>query len=476
MTRKALYAQLKDIVGEAGLVPGKADQAAYLEDELGRYRGRALAVVRPGSSEEVAAVVAACANAGVAMIPQGGNTGYCGGATPDDSATQVLISLARMNQVESVDPLGYTITVQAGCVLARVQAAAEEHDLLFPLSLGSEGSCQLGGNLSTNAGGLAVLQYGNTRDLVLGLEVVLPDGRVWNGLQALRKDNAGYDLKHLFVGAEGTLGIITRAVLKLYPRPAYRATALVAVPDIAAACSLLAAARRHSGDAVTSFEYLPGQALSLVARYIEGAARPFDVPHEHQVLIELSSHSVSVEADLGDLLERAIAAGSAYDAVIAQSGEQRAGLWRIREQVPEAQRRAGGSYKHDVSVPLGAIPEFMAQASEAVLTLAPQATICAYGHLGDGNLHFNILPPQGQSPAQFGAGKGAAVSNAIHALVREHRGSVCAEHGVGQAKTGLLAEHADPVAYELMRRVKVALDPEGLMNPGKVLQDRQSLP
>lgn len=403
------------------------------------------------------------------MVPQGGNTGYCGGATPDSSATQVLISLARMNSVEAVDPVGYTMQVQAGCVLAKVQEAAEEHDLLFPLSLGSEGSCQLGGNLSTNAGGLAVLHYGNARDLVLGLEVVLPDGRIFNGLKALRKDNAGYDLKQLFIGAEGTLGIITRAVLKLYPRPAYRATALVAVADIAAACQLLARARRQTGDAVTSFEYLPGAALALVARHIEGTARPFEVAHEHHVLIELSSHSAGVDAGLERLLGASLEDGEVLDAVIAQSGEQRAGLWRIRERVPEAQRHAGGSYKHDVSVPTGAIPDFMSAACAAVREAAPTALICAYGHLGDGNLHFNIMPPEGQSPSEFAIGQGVDVSRRLHALVREFGGSVCAEHGVGQLKSGLLEAHADPVAYALMRTLKTAIDPHNLMNPGKVL-------
>lgn len=461
--------QLRQIVGDQGLVADAASRQPYLRDELGAFHGRALAIVRPADTEQVSEVVKACAAAGVAMVPHGGNTGYCGGATPDESGRQVLISLERMRRIHEVDAIGYTLTADAGCVLANLQAAAEEKGLLFPLSLGSEGSCQIGGNLSTNAGGLAVLHYGNARDLVLGLEVVLPDGEVWNGMKALRKDNSGYDLKQWFIGAEGTLGIITRVVLKLFPRPAFQATALVAVASIAAACELLAAARKLSGDAVTSFEYVPGFALALVGQNIDGARVPFDDDYAHHVLIELSSHQDSIQQTLEDILENAFESNHALDAAIAGSGEQRDALWRLRESVPEAQRHAGGSYKHDVSVPIPRIPQFMDEACEAVFEVAGDARICAYGHLGDGNLHFNLLPPAGMSLEQFKESPGPRISQRIHTLAHRYEGSVCAEHGVGQLKAGLLAQYASPVALKMMRDIKHALDPAGLMNPGKVL-------
>ena len=464
-----LLGVLADIVGESGLVVDETSQSSYLQDELGQFSGRALTIVRPANTGQVSAVVKACAAAGVSMVPHGGNTGYCGGATPDCSGTQVIISLERMKRIHDVDAIGCTLTADAGCVLADLQSAAEAQDLLFPLSLGSEGSCQIGGNLSTNAGGLAVLHYGNARDLVLGMEVVLADGQIWDGMKALRKDNAGYDLKQLFIGAEGTLGIITRVVLKLFPRPAFRSTALVAVASLQAACQLLAASRQQSGDAVTSFEYIPGLALGLVGRYIDAARIPFAEVYAHQVLIELSAHDEKVQETLQQILEQAFDSGQALDAVVATSGAQRDALWRLRESVPEAQRHAGGSYKHDVSVPIAAIPRFMEAACKAVLGVAPDAQICAYGHLGDGNLHFNLLPPDGQKLTEFRRERGAEISAAIHDLVESVGGSVCAEHGVGQLKAGLLARYSSPVALQLMRSVKQALDPQGLMNPGKVL-------
>lgn len=464
-----LLTELERILGAAGLVQDEASQETYLRDELGQYQGRALAIVRPADTAEVAAVVKACVAAGVAMVPQGGNTGYCGGATPAADGQQVVISLERMRRIHEVDPVGYTLTADAGCVLAALQTAAGEQGMLLPLSLGAEGSCQIGGNLSTNAGGLAVLHYGNTRDLVLGLEVVLPDGEVWDGMKALRKDNAGYDLKHVFIGAEGTLGIITRVVLKLFPAPGFRATALVAVTDVSAACQLLSAARRQSGDVVTSFEYLPGLALELVDQHIEGTRRPFADSYPHQVLMELSSHEEHVEQTLQHILEQALSSGGALDAVIASSGEQRAQLWKLRESVPEAQRREGGSYKHDISVPIAKIPEFSEAAGKAVRAVAASARVCAYGHLGDGNLHFNILPPEGQPLAEFRADPGPEISKRIHDLVHAFGGSVCAEHGVGQLKADLLRQYSSPVALRLMRDIKQALDPKGLMNPGKVL-------
>ncbi len=460
---------LKAIVGSAGIVEDEAMQSRYLEDELRQFHGRALAVVRPANTGEVAAIVKACVASGIPMVPHGGNTGYCGGATPDASGRQLLISLERMNRIHAVDPLGFTLTADAGCLLASVQAAAAAAGLLFPLSLGSEGSCQLGGNLSTNAGGLAVLRYGNIRDLVLGLEVVLPSGEVWDGMRALRKDNAGYDLKHLFIGAEGTLGIITRVVLKLFPQPGGRATALVAVPDVAAAARLLARARLQTGDAVTSFEYIPRLALALVLEHIEGARLPLDQAYDHQVLVELSAADQGVETVLEQLLEQALQAGEIIDAAMASSGEQRDGLWRLRESVPEAQRRAGGSYKHDVSVPTAKVADFMLAAERAIAAIDPTVRICAYGHLGDGNLHFNLQPSPGGSLARLNSGQGPEISRALHDLVDSFGGSVCAEHGVGQLKPQLLASYTNPAGLSLMRGIKQLLDPAGLMNPGKVL-------
>ncbi len=427
-------------------------------------------IVRPASTGELAAVLRVCHDARIGVVPQGGNTGYCGGATPDDGGRQLLLCLDRMDRIRSVDADDAAMTVEAGVVLANAQRAAEDAGLFFPLSLGAEGSCQVGGNLATNAGGIAVLRYGNARDLVLGLEVVLADGSVVGGLRRVRKDNAGYDLRHLFIGAEGTLGIITAAVLKLFPAPRSRQTVMLAVRDVAAATRLLGALRADSGDTVTSFEYLPRAALALVVNHIHGAADPFDRVHEHYVLAELSS---SADIDLAAVLERRVAAGveagDVVDGVVATSEAQRSALWRLRETIPEAQVRDGGSHKHDVSVPTSTIADFIDEATAVVRSMAPDARIVAYGHLGDGNLHFNLQPPVGETLADFTARSGKAVSGAIYELVLKRGGSVCAEHGVGRLKRELLADTADPVALATMRLLKQALDPHGILNPGKVL-------
>jgi D-lactate dehydrogenase (cytochrome) len=415
--------------------------------------------------------VRVCAEAGLGVVPQGGNTGYCGGATPFDGERQVLLSTARLNRLREIDDVGFTMTAEAGVLLARAQAAARERGLLFPLSMGSEGSAQLGGNLSTNAGGLAVLRYGTTRDLVLGLEVVLPSGDVLAELKGLRKDNTGYDLKALFLGAEGTLGVITAAVLKLFPEPRSRRTAWLAVRDVAAACRLLGRARRESGDQVVSCEYVSRRSIELALARVDGARDPLPGPHAHYVLLELAS--ADDESALAAKLERILAIGAEQgeveDGVVAESGAQRAALWLLRERIPEAERRDGGSVKHDVSVRIASIPEFLARAEPALARIAPHR-LSIYGHIGDGNLHFNVLPPAGQALAPFRAAHGAAFSECVHDLAAALGGSFSAEHGVGLLKVPELERYESPEALALMRALKRTLDPHGIMNPGKLLR------
>jgi FAD/FMN-containing dehydrogenase len=467
---EAALQRLREIVGPAGVVDGADRQAAYLIDERQLYRGEAALILRPASTQEVSQILAVCYEAGLAVVPQGGNTGYCGGATPDDAQRQVLLSLSRMNRIRALDPVGFTMTVEAGVVLARVQAAAEEAQLFFPLSMGSEGSCQIGGNLSTNAGGLAVLKYGTARELVLGLEVVLPDGQVLHGLKGLRKDNTGYDLKQLFMGAEGTLGVITAAVLKLYPQPTERQTAWLAVPDAAAACRLLGEARRHSGDCVTSFEYVSRPSLQLVLRHVDGASDPLDTPWEHYVLMELSAASPqgSLREVIERVLERGMEAGEVLDGVIAESGPQRSALWKLRESIPEAEKKEGGAVKHDVSVLISRVPAYL-DAAPAQVGAVTDVRISAYGHIGDGNIHYNLLAPVGVEGAAFRARWGEALSRAVHGLAADMEGSFSAEHGVGKLKRPELHRLKDPVSIAAMRAVKAALDPRGIMNPGKLL-------
>ncbi len=406
-------------------------------------------------------------------MPQGGNTGYCGGATPSAAGDQVVLSLHRLNRIRAVDAANFSLVAEAGCVLADVQAAAAGVDRLFPLSLGSEGSCQIGGNLSTNAGGLAAVRYGVARDLVLGLEVVLADGRVLDGLTSLRKDNTGYDLRHLFIGAEGTLGVITAASLKLWPQPRTVETAFVAVPDIAAAVALLGRLRAATGDCVASFEYLPRIAVEMTTRHIAGVTDPLGAPCPAYVLCEVAT--ARQDPQLRPLLEDALAAaqaqGEVLDAVFAESGAQRAALWRLRESVPEAQRHAGASLKHDVSVPVAALPAFMAQAAAAVARIAPDARLVAYGHVGDGNLHFNVSEPASGRQRQAFLDLQQPLADAVHACVAAFHGSISAEHGIGQLKRELLARHKDPTALAAMRAIKQALDPQNILNPGKVLPD-----
>ena len=465
----ALLDRLRSIVGERGLVEA-AQQAPYVEDWRGQFHGRAAAVVKPASTEEVARVVALLAAHRVAMVPQGGNTSLCGASVPDASGTQVVINLSRMNRVRAVDTDNNTMTVEAGCVLASLQQEADRHGRLFPLSLGSQGSCEIGGNLSTNAGGTGVLRYGNTRELVLGLEVVLPDGQVWNGLRGLRKDNTGYDLKQLFVGAEGTLGVITAAVVKLFPKPRSQATAFVAVEDPAAAVALLGKLREACGERVTGFELVARVCVDLVLRYMPQARDPLDRPHPWYVLVELSdsAQGAALHALLERSLESAVEAGLVLDAAIAASEAQRAALWKLREDISEAQKVDGPSVKHDVSVPVSRVPEFIERAGRALHERFPDIRIVAFGHVGDGNIHYNCSKAERQKAEEFFA-ESHEVNRIVYDTVHALNGSISAEHGLGALKREEIRRYKSALELDLMRAIKRTLDPQGLMNPGKVL-------
>jgi len=470
--------ELKSALGPGSWLTSPADVEPFLVDFRRLYRGATPLVARPGSVAAVAQVMRICTAHRIGVVPQGGNTSYCGGATPRESGADIVLSLARLDRVRELDVAGSTLTVDAGCTLAAVRAAAAAAGRLFPLSLGSEGSCQIGGNLSTNAGGTAVLRYGMIRDLVLGLEVVLPDGRVLDQLRGLRKDNTGYDVKQLFLGAEGTLGVITGACLKLFPQPAARVTTLVALDGLAAAVALLGRTRDGFGDAVEAFEYLPRTALELVLAHVPAAVAPFDRPHAALALVELAAGGPqpALEERLQDFLAAEIEAGRVRDAVLAQSGAQAQAFWFLRESVPAAQTREGASLKHDVSLPVAGLASFAAEAARRLAALAPGARIVGYGHVGDGNLHFNLSPPPGTprgSPAEraFLAAE-PAVRQAVHELVAGHGGSFSAEHGIGRLKVGELERYEDPVALELMHALKRSLDPLGIMNPGKLLRQR----
>jgi D-lactate dehydrogenase (cytochrome) len=463
--------KLKKIVGPRGWIADPIDMEPFLVEERGLYRGRARMVVRPASTAEVSDIVKVCAEAGLAIVPQSGNTGLVGGQVPHDHGEEIVVNLGRMNRIRATDPLNYTITVEAGCILAAVQKAAADADRLFPLSLGAEGTCQIGGNLSTNAGGIAVLRYGMARDLVLGLEVVLPDGRVWDGLRSLRKDNTGYDLKQLFIGAEGTLGIITAAVLKLFPRPGSVETAFVAVRDPAAAIELLARSRAGTGDAITAFELISRQALDMVLKHIPGTSDPLVNRHSWYVLIEASSGDASggLRGALEGVLAEAVEAGLVADATLAASGEQTKALWRLRDSITESQKPEGGSIKHDVSVPVSKVPEFIARASAACEAALPGIRVVAFGHAGDGNIHFNLSQPVGADRAQYLA-RWEEFNRIVHDIVAALDGSISAEHGIGRLKRDELVHYKPAMAIELMRMIKRTFDPKGIMNPGKVVR------
>ncbi|WP_343045191.1 FAD-binding oxidoreductase [Oricola thermophila] len=469
MEKTELVTRLKEIAGEGNVFTG-TETEPFLSEPRGRWTGKAAAVVRPGTTEEVAAILKIASETGTPVVPQGGNTGLVGGQIPDMSGTAVILSTARLNRIRDIDPDGNTITVEAGVVLQAVQEAADAHDRLFPLSLGSQGSCQIGGNLSTNAGGTGALAHGVARDLCLGLEVVLPTGEILDDLNKLKKDNTGYNLRNLFIGAEGTLGVITAAVLKLFPKPAGRATAFVALPSPAEALALFARARGEAGNGLTAFELMARIGVEFSVRHIEGVRDPLGEHHPWYVLMEISSGQSEEDArgKLEAVLEYGLEDGLVLDAAIAESYAQHADFWRLREGMSESQKPEGGSIKHDISVPVDSVPDFLAEADKAVLAIEPGSRICAFGHLGDGNIHYNISQPVGADRKVF-LQLAEVITPAVHGIVRAHGGSISAEHGIGQMKRAELAETKQPVALDLMRRIKKAFDPAGIMNPGKVL-------
>lgn len=461
---RALVDRLIALTGSGGALTADAERARYEADFRRLYHGKSALVLRPDSVQAVSALMALAARERIAIVPFGGNTSYCGGATVDFSGAQVVMSLERLNTIRAVDAAGYTITVDAGCVLADVQRAASEAGRLLALSLGSEGTCQIGGTLSTNAGGTSVLRYGMMREQVLGLEVVLPDGRLLNQLSALRKDNTGYDVKQWFLGAEGTLGIITGACLKLRPQPHSTLTAMAGIEGLAAAVRLLSRLRDAFGESVTAFEFLPAVAVELARKHVPGARLALTESAPAYVLLEIDG------ADTPDGHERLLSAlDCAREIAVARSVDQADAMWFLREHIPEAQKREGASLKHDVALPIACLADFTAAAARRLDALVPGARLVAYGHVGDGNLHFNLSPRPGDSGDELLAAE-HDVRRAVHDLVAEFGGSFSAEHGIGRLKVDELERYEDPVALELMRALKQAIDPQGIMNPGKVLR------
>lgn len=465
-----LIDSLRLICGDVNVLTGDG-LTAYERDWRGREHGKALCVVRPAHTKEVSAVVKACAAVGVAMVPQGGNTGLVMGSTPDTSGQEVVISLQRLNKVRHIDVANATLTAEAGCILQHLQQTAEQAGFLLALSLASEGSCTLGGNLASNAGGTQVLRYGNTRDLCLGLEVVTAQGDVWSGLSGLRKDNTGYDLRHLFIGSEGTLGIITAATMKLFPKPAAQRTAWAAVPSVQAAIDLLGLAQQQLGAGLTGFEMMSQAALGLVARHLPALKVPFWQEAPYCVLLELSDTESESHAEqrLEQLLGIALDKNVASEVVIAQSLSQSRELWQVRESISSAQAAEGLNIKHDISLPVSAIPAFVKQTDTALANALPGLRIVNFGHLGDGNLHYNIQCPEGADAAHFLKTNEPQVNDMVYDAVMSFGGSVSAEHGIGRLKVESLPHYKDPVALQLMRSIKQALDPQNLMNPGRVL-------
>jgi FAD/FMN-containing dehydrogenase len=447
------------LIGEKNVLTSAQDTASYTTDWRKQYRTHALCVLRPANTAEVAALVGLCARQGIAVVPQGGNTGLCGGSVPTGARMEVVLSLSRMNRIRAIDALNDTMTVEAGCVLAAIQRAADGAGRLFPLSLAAEGSCQIGGNLSTNAGGVNVLRYGNAREQVLGLEVVLPDGRVWNGLRALRKDNTGYDLKQLFLGAEGTLGVITAAVLKLHPKPTASATAWIALQSPARAVQLLVQLRKQVGERINAFELVSRPCLEAVLKHVPAIRDPLPRAHPWYVLAEFAGAGDA--AALGAQVEQALSAcpDLVEDAVLASSGAQSQALWRIRETIPEAQF---SNVKHDVSVPVSKVPELIERAGAALETAFPGAAVYVFGHIGDGNIHYNV----GDAALMEHR---ADMNRVVYDVVDSLGGSISAEHGLGQLKREEIRHHKDKIEFELMQALKRAIDPQDVMNPGKVL-------
>ncbi len=461
------------IVGEANVLTTAADIAPYLVESRGLYHGTSPLVLKPSSTQEVSTILKLASETGTPIVPAGGRTGHVGGHVPREGGSDVVLSLERMNRIREIDTVADVIVADGGTILADIQKAAEENGRLFPLSLGSEGSCRIGGNLSTNAGGTAVLAYGNARQLCLGLEVVLPTGEIWDGLRRLKKDNSGYDLRDLFIGAEGTLGIITGAVLKLHPQPRGRQVAFAAVSSPQDALALFERASLLCGTALTGFELMPRIGIDFTTRHIPGVRDPLSSPHPWYALIDISTSDSAATAErmIDTLLEEALEAGLIDDAVIASSLAQQKAFWHLRESMSEAQKPEGGSIKHDVSVPVSRVPLFLAEADAAVMALIPDARICAFGHLGDGNIHYNISQPVGADKAAFIA-RWREVNAVVHAVVHAHGGSISAEHGVGQLKRDELIASRPAIETELMNRIKQAFDPAGIMNPGKMVSTR----
>jgi FAD/FMN-containing dehydrogenase len=476
MSAIELLEAIRAVVGPRGLLTEPADTAPYSEDWRRLYQGRTPAVVRPADTAELAEIVRLCAAARAPLVPQGGNTSMVGGATPDADGSQIVLSLARLNRVRAIDPVDLTMTIEAGVTLKAAQIAAADAGCLLPLSISSEGSAQIGGVLATNAGGNNTVRYGNARDLVLGLEVVLPDGQIWNGLRRLRKDNTGYCLRQLFVGSEGTLGVITAAVLKLAPRPREVVVALCAVASPEAALALFTRFQAHDPAAVQAFEFMSAVGMGFVLRHIPGATLPLaqpgplTQPGEHYVLVELATPrpNAGLRAMLEEVLEQALADALVLDAAIAESEAQRAAIWRLREEHSEAQKREGASVKNDVSVPVSKVPAFIRRATAACEVLMPGIRVVPFGHMGDGNIHFNLEQPVGADPAWFLA-QDHAIMDAVNEVVRALDGSFSAEHGIGRLKPYMMPDWRGGAELGIMRRIKDALDPLGIMNPGKVL-------
>jgi FAD/FMN-containing dehydrogenase len=469
----SLLDAIRAVVGDRGLLTGSTDTAAYTEDWRRLYQGRTAAVVRPGTTQELAEVVRLCAAAGTPIVPQGGNTSMVGGAVPNEDGSEIVVSLARLNRIRDLDPADMTMTIEAGVTLKAAQLAAADQDCLLPLSISSEGTAQIGGVLAVNAGGNNTVRYGNARDLVLGLEVVLPDGTIWNGLRRLRKDNSGYCLRQLFVGSEGTLGIITAAVLKLVPQPKEIAVALCGVDSPEAALDLFTRFQAHDAASISAFELMSGLGLSFVLKHIPGATLPLETAAPFYVLVELATPrpQAGLRGVLEHVLERALEDGVVADAVIAESEAQRAALWKLREEHSEGQKREGASVKNDVSVPVSKVPSFIRKATAACEALIPGVRAVPFGHMGDGNIHFNLEQPIGTDPEWFLA-QDHAIMDAVNDVVREFDGSFSAEHGIGRLKPYMMPDWRGGAELALMQRIKRAIDPDGIMNPGKVLPSR----
>ncbi|MGH6775018.1 FAD-binding oxidoreductase [Brucella tritici] len=470
MLDTALIERFSAIVGEKNALTAPEDLAAYLVEQRDLYHGRTPLVLRPGSTEEVAAIMKLASETKTPVVPQGGNTGLVGGQQPDESGAAIILSLGRMNRIRNLDTVGNLVTLEAGVILKNLQEAAEKASRLFPLSLGAEGSCQIGGNLGSNAGGTAVLAYGNMRELCLGLEVVLPTGEILNDLRYVKKDNTGYDLKDLFVGSEGTLGVITAAVLKIFPQPKGKGVAYAGLRNPEDVLRLFQLATEHAGPSLTGFELMPRVGVEFTVRHVDGVRDPLESPHDWYVLIDISSTRSEEDArtTLETILTEAFESDIIQDAAIGESVAQAQSFWKMREEMSWAQKPEGGSIKHDISVPVASIPAFIHEANAATLEMIPGARIVCFGHIGDGNLHYNVSQPVGADKEAFLA-RWHELNHRIHTIVASYTGSISAEHGIGQLKREELAFFKQDVALDLMRRIKSAFDPAGIMNPGKVL-------